>query len=121
MDNKVMEFTLLIEERRFLKPDSNSDNNNRNRNNNDNQHNNFDDNNHHKSDLPQIQHQCNTLEPLEHMHKIIMCLLIKLNLHFNNDLSCFSVYVFDMRINNKPLKLKLKFLLNSASWELDEM
>ena len=66
-----MELTLFNEERRFPKPNSNDDNNNCNSNNNkdDSQHNNDDDNNHLKSDLSQIQHQCNTLEPLEHMHK----------------------------------------------------
>ena len=63
MDNKGIELTLPNEERHFLKPNS-SNNNNSNY-----QHNNDDNNNHHKSDLSQIQHQCNALEPPKHMHK----------------------------------------------------
>ena len=58
MDNKGMELTLPNEESCVPKPNSNNDNNNSNY-----QHNNDDDNNHLESDLSQIQHQCNALEP----------------------------------------------------------
>ena len=66
MDSQVMELTLFNEERRF-----HDNNNNRscNSNNNNNQHNNDNANNHLELDLSQIQRQCNTLEPPEHMHK----------------------------------------------------
>ena len=49
---------------------------------------------------------------------LIMCLLIKLNEHCNNGCPCFSICVFDMRINNKKTyetETKIVFLEYTAN------